>query len=88
MRINIEMFEKQAANLILKLLPKKEIKNGAEIDLIASEIQSMMESCDTRVPFFSTYPRIIIDSWNFDDELGRELLRLNEYYKRIISEWK
>ncbi|ONK25443.1 hypothetical protein BVE86_10230 [Streptococcus azizii] len=88
MRINIEMFEKQAANLILKLLPKKGIKNGAEIDLIASEIQLMMESCDTRVPFFPTYPRIIIDSWNFDDELGLELLRLNEYYKRIISEWK
>ncbi|MBF0786840.1 MULTISPECIES: hypothetical protein [unclassified Streptococcus] len=82
------MFEKQAANLISKLLPKKEIENGAEIDLIASEIQLMMASFDTRVPFFPTYPRIIIDSWNFDDELELELLRLNEYYKRIISEWK
>ncbi len=30
------------------------------------------------------YPRIIVDSWDFNDDLGLELLDLAELYKR----WK
>ena len=30
-----------------------------------------------------SYPRIIIDSWDFKDELGIKLLDLAELYKRM-----
>lgn len=31
-----------------------------------------------------SYPRIVVDSWDFQDKLGMELLDLAELYKR----WK
>lgn len=33
--------------------------------------------------FLPSYPRIIIDSWSYDNRLGEELLNLFELYKKL-----
>ncbi len=33
--------------------------------------------------FMPSYPRFIVDSWDFDDLLGIELLKFYELYKKI-----
>lgn len=55
-------------------------KNYEQLDSILKELKSTL-NC-TSLPLL--YPRIIVDSWNFNDVLGLELLDLAELYKR----WK
>ena len=55
-------------------------KNYVQLCNILEELENMMNSkCLTLC-----YPRIIVDSWDFNDDLGIELLDLAELYKR----WK
>lgn len=55
-------------------------KNSAQLSVILEELEKMLNSkC---LPL--SYPRIIVDSWDFQDKLGMELLRLAELYK----DWK
>ena len=55
-------------------------KNCVQLNNILEELENMMNNkCLTLC-----YPRIIVDSWDFNDDLGLELLDLAELYKR----WK
>ena len=51
-----------------------------QLSNILEELKNMMNNkC-----LILCYPRIIVDSWDFNDDLGIELLDLAELYKR----WK
>lgn len=55
-------------------------KNFTQLETILDELERMMDNkCLPLV-----YPRIIVDSWDFNDKLGLELLEIAELYKR----WK
>lgn len=55
-------------------------KDYVQLSDILEELEKMMNNkC---LPL--CYPRIIVDSWDFNDDLGIELLDLAELYKR----WK
>lgn len=58
----------------------KSTKDYTQLRNILEELEKMMN--DKCLPL--TYPRIIVDSWDFTDELGLGLLELAEIYKR----WK
>ena len=55
-------------------------KNYAQLSNILEELEKMLNSKNLKL----CYPRMIVDSWDFTDELGLELLDLAEVYKR----WK
>ncbi|WP_156011058.1 hypothetical protein [Streptococcus ruminantium] len=84
------MFEIQATSIISKLLERKKQNNidVVIVDFILFEINSMLESLNTRIVIFPNYPKIVIDAWDFDDELGLELLRLYKIYQKITNEWQ
>ena len=55
-------------------------KNLDQLNVILDELEKTLNNkC---LPL--SYPRIIIDSWDFQDKLGMELLNLAELYKH----WK
>lgn len=55
-------------------------KNYDQLHFILEELEKMMNNkC---LPIY--YPRMIVDSWDFNDKLGLELLDLAELYKRWI----
>lgn len=55
-------------------------KNYVQLRNILEELENMLNNkC-----LILCYPRIIVDSWDFNDDLGIELLDLAELYKR----WK
>ena len=55
-------------------------KNLVQLSVILEELEKMLNNkC---LPL--SYPRIIIDSWDFQDKLGMELLDLAELYEH----WK
>ena len=55
-------------------------KNLVQLNVILEELEKTLNNrC---LPL--SYPRIIVDSWDFQDKLGMELLDLAELYKR----WK
>lgn len=58
----------------------KSTKDYTQLRNILEELEKMMN--DKCLPL--SYPRIIVDSWDFTDELGLGLLELAEIYKR----WK
>lgn len=58
----------------------KSTKDYTQLRNILEELEKMMN--DKSLPL--NYPRIIVDSWEFTDELGLGLLELAEIYKR----WK
>lgn len=53
-------------------------KNLVQLNVILEELEKTLNNkC---LPL--SYPRIIVDSWDFQDKLGMELLDLAELYKR------
>ena len=53
-------------------------KNLVQLSVILEELEKMLNN--KNLPL--SYPRIIVDTWDFQDELGMELLNLAELYKR------
>ena len=54
-------------------------KNIVQLNEILVELKKMLNNKCLQL----SYPRIIIDSWDFKDELGIKLLDLAELYKRL-----
>lgn len=54
-------------------------KSEAQMDSILKELQMMREE-KGRVLYF---PRTIVDSWDFSDELGMKLMGLSDMYRRL-----
>lgn len=69
----------------LQLRKKQSLEKARDIDLILCEIDKMLNSLYTSVDFFPIYPRIIVDSWDFNDELGKELLVMYQNYIKILK---
>ncbi len=55
-------------------------KNLVQLNVILEELEKTLNNKCLSL----SYPRIIVDSWDFQDKLGMELLDLAELYKR----WK
>ena len=54
-------------------------KNIVQLQTILSELQTSSRQKN----IILSYPRIIIDSWDYSDYLGMELVELAELYKKI-----
>ena len=54
-------------------------KNMVQLQTILIELQASSRQRNVTL----SYPRIIIDSWDYSDELGVELLELAELYRKI-----
>ena len=55
-------------------------KNFVQLSIILNELEKTLNNKCLSL----TYPRIIVDTWNFQDKLGKDLLDLAELYKH----WK
>ncbi len=54
-------------------------KNMVQLQTILTELQKS----NMQKNVILSYPRIIVDSWDYSDQLGMELLGLAELYKKI-----
>lgn len=50
-----------------------------QLESIYNDIEQMIES-QSHIP---SYPRTIVDAWDFKSELGKQLLELFEVYKKL-----
>ncbi|MCM1161697.1 MAG: hypothetical protein NC412_10775 [Roseburia sp.] len=64
---------------IEKVKSRQSKKNMLQLQTILRELK---DSSDAKNMALS-YPRIIIDSWDYTDQLGVELIELAELYKKI-----
>ena len=54
-------------------------KNMVQLQTILAKLQKS----NMQKNVILSYPRIIVDSWDYSDELGVELLELAELYRKI-----
>ena len=54
-------------------------RNMVQLQTILIELQASSRQRNVTL----SYPRIIIDSWDYSDQLGVELVELAELYKKI-----
>ena len=54
-------------------------KNMVQLQTILAELQKS----NMQKNVILSYPRIIVDSWDYSDELGVEFLELAELYRKI-----
>ncbi len=54
-------------------------KNMVQLQTILAQLQKS----NMQKNVILSYPRIIVDSWDYSDELGVELLELAELYRKI-----
>ena len=54
-------------------------KNMVQLQTILAELQKS----NMQKNVILSYPRIIVDSWDYSDQLGVELVELAELYKKI-----
>ena len=57
-------------------------KSMQQLLTIMGDIQQMSEVRNDKA-FLPSYPRFIIESWDFTDPLGMELIKLLEIYKKL-----
>ncbi|MBS5956124.1 MAG: hypothetical protein KIC73_04325 [Clostridiales bacterium] len=75
---NVELQNKVSAEIqkVNKGLSEKSI---SQLQTILKELDSMEKAKGLII----SYPRIIIDSWDYSDSLGLELVELAEQYKKV-----
>ena len=54
-------------------------KNILQLQVILKELQNSYKEKNILL----SYPRFIVDSWDYSDQLGIELLELAELYKKV-----
>lgn len=57
----------------------KSKKSLSQLQLILSELEKSYDTPNVNLSF----PRLIVDSWEYSDELGIKLINLADKYKRI-----
>lgn len=82
------LLDKKIINLQKKILTEmQKVNEGSsdksifQLQLILKELYAMEKSKG----FFVSYPRIIIDSWDYTDTLGTELIEVAGLYKKVKS---
>ena len=53
-----------------------------QLEMTFKELDKMNQIRDVK-QFMPYYPKGIADSWAFDDKLGKELLKVLDYYKKL-----
>ncbi len=79
----------RAQNLILQRKVQEEIENVKQGKSKRSIVQlqtilNELKNAENVQGFIFSFPRIIIDSWDYSDKLGRELMEYTDLYKK----WK
>ena len=89
--INTKKFEDKYNELILvveneiKMVDKGVSKRSSQqLKTIVHDMDKMNEFRDAKL-YAPSFPRFIVDSWDYNDSLGIELLKLFEMYKRMKS---
>jgi len=61
-------------------------ENGTEMQLIQilEQVKKMRSIFDSKV-FAPSYPRMIVDSWDYNSTLAKKLLDLEEEYKKVTK---
>lgn len=54
----------------------------SQLEIIRSEIEKMMSVMNPEA-FVPYYPRVIVDSWDFNSKLGEKLIGLVHEYKKL-----
>lgn len=75
---NIELQHKIEVE-IEKVKKGQSKRNMVQLQTILIELQTSSRQKNAIL----SYPRIIIDSWDYSDQLGLELVELEELYKKI-----
>lgn len=75
---NIELQQKIISEME-KVKRGKSKKNILQLQTILKELQDSIEQKKMALGF----PRIIIDSWDYSDQLGIDLMELAELYKKL-----
>lgn len=86
----ISPFEKEAKKIMSKIDERinkykdNQDNNGFEIQLceIKKEVLKMLKYL-SKDKFLPSYPHFIIDSWDYTDSLGNELMDLYEKYVKL-----
>ncbi|MCI8925889.1 MAG: hypothetical protein HFI45_18255 [Lachnospiraceae bacterium] len=71
--------QKKVISEIEKVKVGQSKKNILQLQTILNELQNSDKKRDMTL----SYPRTIIDSWDYSDQLGNELIELAELYKKI-----
>lgn len=81
-----ERFNKKNSELQERLMQEiekvkmgKSKKNMVQLQSILIELQKS----NTQKNIILSYPKIIVDSWDYSDQLGMELMELAELYRKI-----
>ena len=79
----------RAQNLILQRKVQEEMENVKQGKSKRSIVQlqtilNELKNAENVQGFIFSFPRIIIDSWDYSDKLGRELMEYTDLYKK----WK
>ena len=86
---DIKNFENKYSELVLVV--KREIemveigeskKSIQQLRTIINDMGKMNEARNTK-QFMPSFPRFIVDSWDFNDSLGLELLKFYAAYKKF-----
>lgn len=80
-----EKFYKENIELQTKVSAEIEKVNKGLSEKSISQLQTILKELDTMERakgLIISYPRIIIDSWDYLDPLGLELVELAEQYKK------
>ncbi|SCP99895.1 hypothetical protein [Anaerobium acetethylicum] len=90
--INTNDFEDMYNGLIVTVESEMELvekgltkRSKQQLKTIMYDLNKMNDTRDSKL-FVPSYPRFIVDSWDFSDTLGIELLKLYELYKKIKNQ--
>ena len=64
---------------IEKVKNRNSKKSLSQLILILNELEKSYDTPNINLSF----PRVIVDSWDYSDELGIKLMNLTDLYKRI-----
>lgn len=81
-----DKFHNMNCNLQQKVLKEiEDVRNGlSKKNILQLEtILSELRISENEREIVLSYPRLIIDSWDYSDLLGKELIELAELYKRV-----
>lgn len=68
--------------IILEIERVKDGQSSKDIGQLQTILEELRSSSEKRTAGLH-FPRIIVDSWDYSDELGIELMELAELYRRV-----
>lgn len=78
MNFNLEL-QRRVEEEIIKVQKGNSTKNINQLNSILNELKGSLNKRGLKLAF----PRMIIDSWDYKDKLGLDLIQLSEMYMQI-----